>query len=103
MVWPMTSTKKRRSYGFLNRGVWTWAIWDWGSAAFNAVVTPFVFSTYITNPDLFGPDANALLGWALAVAGILVALTAPAIGQWTDRSGKRNTSLTIATLGVVVT
>ncbi|MFT0848392.1 MFS transporter [Actinomycetaceae bacterium L2_0104] len=98
----MTSTKKRRSYGFLNRGVWTWAIWDWGSAAFNAVVTTFVFSTYITNPDLFGPDANALLGWALAVAGILVALTAPAIGQWTDRSGKRNTSLTIATLGVVV-
>ena len=67
------------------------------------MVTTFVFSTYITNPDLFGPDANALLGWALAVAGILVALTAPAIGQWTDRSGKRNTSLTIATLGVVVT
>ncbi len=77
-------------------------MWDWGSAAFNAVVTTFVFSTYLTNPTLFGPDANALLGWALAVAGILVALTAPAIGQWTDRSGKRNTSLTIATLGVVI-
>ena len=98
----MTSTKERRSYGFLNRGVWTWAMWDWGSAAFNAVVTTFVFSTYLTNPTLFGPDANAMLGWALAVAGILVALTAPAIGQWTDRSGKRNTSLTIATLGVVI-
>ena len=98
----MTSTNERRNYGFLNRNVWTWAIWDWGSAAFNAVVTTFVFSTYLTNPELFGPDANALLGWALAAAGILVALTAPAIGQWTDRSGRRNTSLTIATLGVVV-
>lgn len=102
MVWPMTSTTARRSYGFLTKEVWTWAIWDWGSAAFNAVVTTFVFSTYLTNPTLFGPDANALLGWALATAGILVALTAPAIGQWTDRSGKRNTTLTIATLGVVI-
>ncbi len=98
----MSSTDKRRSYGFLNRGVWTWAIWDWGSAAFNAVVTTFVFATYLANDKLFGPDANSLLGWVLAAAGIFVALTAPAVGQWTDRSGKRNTSLTIATIGVVI-
>lgn len=77
-------------------------MWDWGSAAFNAVVTTFVFATYLANDTLFGPDANALLGWVLAAAGIFVALTAPAVGQWTDHSGKRNTSLTMATVGVVV-
>lgn len=98
----MSSTDKPRSYGFLNRGVWTWAMWDWGSAAFNAVVTTFVFATYLANDKLFGPDANSLLGWVLAAAGIFVALTAPAVGQWTDLSGKRNTSLTIATIGVVI-
>lgn len=77
-------------------------MWDWGSAAFNSVVTTFVFATYLTNKDLFGPDANSYLGWVLAAAGIVVAIIAPALGQWTDRTGRRNSTLTWATLGVVV-
>ncbi len=32
-----------------------WAFWDWGSAAFNAVVTTFVFTVYITGSS-FGDD-----------------------------------------------
>ncbi|HEY4152373.1 MAG TPA: MFS transporter, partial [Pseudolysinimonas sp.] len=26
-----------------------WAFWDWGSSAFNAVVTTFVFTVYLTS------------------------------------------------------
>ena len=26
-----------------------WGLWDWGSAAFNAVVTTFVFTVYLTS------------------------------------------------------
>ena len=29
-----------------------WAFWDWGSAAFNAVLVTFIFSVYLT--DLVG-------------------------------------------------
>ena len=97
-----SSTDQPKQASFLTPAVWRWAMWDWGSAAFNAVVTTFVFATYLTNKDLFGPDANSYLGWVLAGAGIFVAIVAPAVGQWTDRTGKRNTTLTWATVGVVV-
>ena len=60
--------------GFLSRKVVIWASWDVGSSAFNSVVTTFVFSVYLTTPKLFGPSANANLGWTTALAGILVAL-----------------------------
>lgn len=82
----------------LTKEVWAWGLWDWASAAFNAVVTTFVFSTYIADADLFGDNANTYLGYTLAVAGILVALVAPALGQWIDRSGRRATFLRISTI-----
>ena len=41
---PTEPTQPKRG-GFLTPAVWRWAMWDWGSAAFNAVVTTFVFAT----------------------------------------------------------
>ncbi|WP_124054379.1 MFS transporter [Arcanobacterium ihumii] len=81
--------------------VLAWGSWDWASAAFNAVVTTFVFSVYLTNANLFGSSANTLLGYALSIAGIIIAIVAPALGQSVDRSGKSATVLRIATLTVV--
>ncbi len=86
----------------LTKTVWAWGLWDWGSAAFNAVVTTFVFAVYLANANLFGPDANRLLGYALTVAGILVAVVAPALGQAVDRSGKRATVLRITTTATAI-
>lgn len=87
---------------YLNRQVLPWAFWDWASAAFNAVVTTFVFSPYLSNAELFGDRANTYLGWTLSAAGILVALVAPAAGEWADRTGKKNSLLTVTTLATVV-
>lgn len=81
--------------------VYAWALWDWGSAAFNAVITTFVFSVYITS-DAFGPDASSKLGWALASAGVLVALFAPITGQRADRSGRRTFWLGANTVLVIL-
>ncbi len=103
------------------RPVLAWALWDWGSAAFNAVVTTFVFSTYLAS-QLFvdpaivaaanGDDKNptlvraladnaSLVGVALMIAGIVVALVAPVLGQRSDGTGRRKLWLGINT-GVVV-
>lgn len=101
--------------------VWSWALWDWGSAAFNAVVTTFVFSTYLAsplfvdraivsaagddarNPDLVAALANnaSIVGVALMIAGFLIALLAPVLGQRSDGTGRRKLWLGINT-GVVV-
>ena len=102
--------------------VWSWALWDWGSAAFNAVVTTFVFSTYLAsglfvdpaivaaagdddrNPDLVAAlAANAsLVGVALMIAGIVIAVLAPVLGQRSDGSGRRKLWLGINTFVVVL-
>lgn len=70
-----------------------WALWDGGSAAFNAVILTFVFSVYLTGAvgkDLPGPiDANAWLGYSTGAAGLLIALMAPVIGQRADATGRR--------------
>ncbi|MCP9620440.1 MFS transporter, partial [Nocardia otitidiscaviarum] len=78
-----------------------WGLWDWGSAAFNAVILTFVFSVYLTDKvgeNLPGDiSASAWLGWALGAAGLVVALTAPVSGQWFDATAKRKLSLAILT------
>ncbi|WP_158866764.1 MFS transporter [Leifsonia sp. AG29] len=109
------------------RRVVAWALWDWGGAAFNAVITTFVFTVYLTGSlfvepslvaarnaetDVNGPAHAAVtaaeaplssgLGWGLAVAGILVALLAPVLGRRTDGSGHRKLWLGINTGAVVV-
>jgi UMF1 family MFS transporter len=103
-----------------------WAFWDWGGAAFNAVITTFVFTVYLTSSYFVDPaliaarDAEASttgtahrayaaaeaslsagLGGGLAIAGLVVALIAPVLGQRTDGSGRRKLWLAINT-GVVV-
>jgi UMF1 family MFS transporter len=84
------------------RTVFAWSLWDWGSASFNAVVTTFVFSVYITSAP-FGPEAevSSKLGTALLIAGIIVALLAPVVGQLTDAAGRRKTWLGVNTAVVV--
>lgn len=93
---PEAATKKTNPF---TKKVIYWGLWDWGSAAFNAIVTTFIFAFYISNPKLFGDHANSYLGWALGIAGIIIALIAPALGQAVDRSGKRATVLSVTTLG----
>ena len=82
-----------------------WSLWDWGSAAFNAVIVTFVFSVYLTDSvgeDLSGPiSASAWLGWAIGAASLVIALLAPVMGQRSDATGHRKRSLALLTLSVV--
>ncbi|OAV59943.1 MFS transporter [Enteractinococcus helveticum] len=85
--------------------VTAWAMWDWGSAAFNAVMITFVFGTYLAS-ESFGADdrGTSWLAAGNAIAGVIIALTAPVIGQRADNDGRRtlwlgiNTGLVIATM-----
>lgn len=103
-------------------GVLAWALWDWGSAAFNAVVTTFVFSTFLASSLFVDPavvsaadgDASdpalvralagnaSVVATALMIAGILIAVLAPVLGQRSDGSGRRKLWLGINTFVVVL-
>ncbi|GAB4099610.1 MFS transporter [Sinomonas halotolerans] len=78
-----------------------WAAWDWGSAAFNAVMTTFVFTVYLASESFGGEDrASTVLGAALGIAGLVIALLAPVTGQRSDAGGRRKLWLGVNT-GVV--
>jgi MFS transporter, UMF1 family len=82
-----------------------WALWDCGATGVNAIVITFVFSVYLTEQvgsGLPGPTTPASwLGRVLTIAGLCVALLAPATGIWVDGPNRRRTALAVLT-GLVV-
>ncbi|KHO28685.1 MFS transporter [Corynebacterium minutissimum] len=74
-----------------------WALWDWGSAAFNAVLVTFIFSVYLT--DSVGQQIDSQftpaqwLSWSMAVAGLVIFAVTPIMGQRSDRLGTRRRAL----------
>jgi UMF1 family MFS transporter len=82
------------------RVVLAWGLWDWGSSAYSAVVTSFVFGPYVVrgvvgNTEPGGLTANTWLGISTAAAGLLVAAIAPVTGQRADAGGHRKRNLAI--------
>jgi len=82
-----------------------WGLWDWGSAAYNAVIVTFIFSVYLVDAvgdDVPGPfRAATWLGLSSAAGAVLIALLAPALGRRTDADGRRKSSLLWLTMAVV--
>ena len=89
------------------RQVLAWGLWDWGSAAYNAVILTFVFSVYLTDSvgaDLTGPiSANSWLGWSVGASGLLIAVAAPVIAKRADAAGRRKRAVGVWTALTIVT
>jgi len=75
-----------------SRAVWGWAIYDWANSAFATSVMAGFFPVFFKQYWSDGANVNlstARLGLANALAGILVAVMAPALGAAADRAGAR--------------
>jgi UMF1 family MFS transporter len=106
------------------RRVFSWALWDWATLPFASVITTFVFTVYLTSELFLDPEIRALgegnalydeglstlsrdLGIGITIAGLLVALIAPVLGQRSDRAGRRkrwlaaNTGLMVLVQGAL--
>lgn len=99
---PGDAVARRTSRG----QVLAWSFWDWGSAAFNAVIVTFVFNIYLVESvgkDLPGPvSASTWLAWSIAAGSLVIAVLAPVIGQRSDAGGGRKRSLALLTGAVVM-
>lgn len=102
----------------LRRRARAWAMYDVGNSAFQAVVVTFVFATYLASDLFLDPsvrglppgdptyvaaqaESSSLIANLIAIAGVLVAILAPAFGLRNDGSGRRKLWLAIHT-GIVV-
>ena len=82
--------------------IFNWALWDWGSASFNAVIITFVFAPYLTKSVAATEEAgSSALGWSMAAASFVIAFIAPAAGTRADAGGRHRLWLGVHT-GIVV-
>jgi UMF1 family MFS transporter len=93
--------------GVRRRVVAAWALWDWGSAGYNTIVTTFVFAPYLTKVVAADRPAGSVSGAtglaiATAVAGLLIAALAPVTGQRADAGGRRKRGLALWTALVLL-
>ena len=70
----------------------SWALWDWGTQPFYTVITTFVFTVYITQPEFAWNPNNTdgptqALSISTTICGVVIAVIAPVLGQSADRSG----------------
>ncbi len=72
------------------RGIAAWCLYDWADSSFNTVIGTFVFSVYFAR-GIYGDETQgaAVWGYAMAVAGFCIALSAPVLGAVADRAGPR--------------
>ena len=80
-----------------------WTLWDVGNASFNAIMTTFVFTVYLTSSSFGSTEhTSAVLSAGLTIAGICIALLAPLSGQRADITGRRGLWLSVNSLLLVL-
>jgi UMF1 family MFS transporter len=102
------------------RQVYSWALWDWGTQPFNTVILTFVFTAlYLTSESFLDPAVAALgeddpayvrgladltsgVGLWNTLAGVLILVLAPVLGQRADATGRRKAWLAGGTGGMVL-
>ncbi|WP_232821792.1 MFS transporter [Desertihabitans aurantiacus] len=81
------------------RRLLAWASFDWGAASFQAVITSFVFATYLADA-VATEDGAVWITVTNALTAVVVALGAAVVGQRADRLGQRRRTLLVLTIGV---
>lgn len=83
--------------------VFGWVLYDFANSGYTTVVLTAVFSAYFVGAVVADPTLGTLL-WTvtLSISNLIVMLTIPLLGAWTDRSGKRRDALALTTFGCVV-
>ncbi len=83
----------------INKELFSWSLLDWANSAWPTVIITFIFSTYfvknIASDEILG---TSLWGYVLSISGLLLALSAPIIGIYSDIIKKRKIFLIISSL-----
>jgi UMF1 family MFS transporter len=117
---PTTGLELREGVRIPRRQVYSWALWDWGTQPFNTVILTFVFTAlYLTTESFLDPAVAALgrddpayqrgladltsgVGLWNTLAGVLILVLAPVLGQRADATGRRKAWLAGGTGGMVL-
>ncbi|SIT57528.1 MFS transporter [Mesorhizobium prunaredense] len=72
------------------RGIWGWMLFDWAAQPFFTVITTFIFGPYFVSRMASDPETGlAVWGYAIAAAGLAIAVLSPILGSIADQTGPR--------------
>ena len=71
------------------RRIWGWYFFDWASQPYNTLLLTFVFGPYITRLLGDGSTAQAVWGYGVGAAGLVIAVASPLLGSIADKAGGR--------------
>ena len=92
------------------RGIVAWCLYDWANSAFATIVGTFVISVYFAQ-GIWGDagescgdqsEGAALWAFAIAIAGLVIAVLSPVLGAIADRTGRRKPWLAVCVAVAVV-
>src|SRR5213082_1323868 len=68
----------------------SWIFFDWAAQPYFTLITTFVFAPYFATSVAPDPaTGQSLWGFAMAAAGLAIALLSPVLGAIADASGRR--------------
>ena len=83
----------------INKELLSWSLLDWANSSWPTVIITFIFSTYfvknIAPNELVG---TSQWGYVLSVSGLLLAISAPIIGIYSDILKKKKIFLIISSV-----
>lgn len=96
-------SQKIRTSSRKNTPLLAWCLFDWANSAFPTIVMTFVFATYFTK----SVAKNTFLGtaqWgdAIALSGLIIAISSPIFGAIADHEGRRKPWLAFFSLLCIV-
>lgn len=93
----VAATASIRAGAKIDRGAFSWALFEWARNPWVLLGTIYVFQPYLSNVVIGDPVRGQaiLAGWH-TMAGALIAITAPFFGAATDRMGRRKPLLGVA-------
>ena len=81
--------------------IWGWYFFDWASQPYNTLMLTFIFGPYFgqtaaealmaggMSEQAAEAQAQAMWGYGLTIAGVMIAILAPILGSVADTSGRR--------------
>jgi UMF1 family MFS transporter len=77
---------------------WSWYLYDFGNSAYAAVVLLAVYSAYFQGEVVGGAEGSRLWGLSVAIAMLVVAISAPVLGAIADFAGSKKRFLLFFTV-----
>ena len=74
----------------VRKRVWGWMLFDWASQPYNTLLITFIFAPYFTSAVVGDSvQGQAVWGYTVGLAGVVIAILAPILGAWSDTTGPR--------------